>query len=150
MTTNEQNIIRLFSTADRPTYKQLIHLKKADGSALKVIEWISASVKCKCSDFAHMLLNDDVLVSKYEEKSKDEFIREVLKEWLSRNDDDPKDSAVLRTWSALAECVSDAGLDGTLTKAINDTCPSTSMLISCIIIPIIQCRISIPRYYPDR
>ena len=130
MTTNEQNILRLFSTADRPTYNQLIHLKKADGSALNVIDWISSSDKCKCSDFAHMLLNDGVLVSKYEKKSKDEFIREVLKEWLSRNDDDPNDSAVPRTWSALAECVSAAGLDGTLTKAINDACPSTGMLLS--------------------
>ena len=78
----------------------------------------------KCTDFAHMLLNDDVLVSKYEKehKANDEFVRTVLKDWLSRNDDDPNDSAVPRTWSALAECITDAGLPGALTKAINDAC----------------------------
>ena len=71
-----------------------------------------------------MLLKDDVLVNKYERESKkDEFVRKVLNDWLSRNDDDPNDTAVPRTWAALAECVTDAGLPGTLTKAINDACP---------------------------
>ena len=76
-----------------------------------------------------MLLRDDVLVSKYENecKEKDEFVREVLRDWLSRDDGDSTDSAVPRTWSALAECVSDAGLDGALAKAIRDTCPSTGL-----------------------
>ena len=66
----------------------------------------------------------DVLVSKYEKESKkDEFVRKVAKDWLSRNDDDPDDSAAPRTWADLAECVTDAGLPGALTKAINDACP---------------------------
>ena len=79
----------------------------------------------QCTDFAHMLLNDDVLVSKYEKeyKEKDLFVRGVLKDWLSRNDDDATDLAVPRTWSALAECITDAGLPGALTKAIIDACP---------------------------
>ena len=92
----------------------------------------------KCTDFAHMLLNDDVLVSKYEKeyKEKDEFVRTVLKEWLSRNDDDPNDSAVSRTWSALAECITEAGLPGALTKAINDAClPQGSFIVNFVCMP---------------
>ena len=122
----------LFHTADRPTYNQLLCLKNAsvDGSKLKVIQWITSLEQWQCTDFAHMLLNDDVLVSKYKKdyKEKDEFVREVLNDWLSRNDDDPNDSAVPRTWAALAECVTDAGLPGALTKAINDACPPAGTL----------------------
>ena len=80
----------------------------------------------QCTDFAYMLLKDDVLVSKYEKecKEKNEFVRKVLKDWLSRNDDDPNDSAAPRTWAALADCITDAGLPGALAKAIRDTFPS--------------------------
>ena len=76
-----------------------------------------------------MLLRDDVLVRRYENehKEKNEFVRMVLKNWLSRNDDDLSDSAVPRTWAALAECVTDAGLDGALAKAIRDTCTTAGM-----------------------
>ena len=120
-----------FSTADRPTYNQLLRLKNAsaDGTDLKVIQWITSLEQWQCTDFAHVLLNDDVLVSKYEKESKkDEFVRKVVKDWLSHNDDDPNDLAASRTWPALAECVTDAGLPGTLTKAINDACPSAGTL----------------------
>ena len=70
--------------------------KRADGSTLRVIQWITASEKWKCVDFAYMLLKDDLLVSKYEKecKEKEEFVRTILKDWLSRNDDDATDSAV--------------------------------------------------------
>ena len=87
----------------------------------------------QCTDFAHMLLSDDVVVRKYEKeyKEKDLFVREVLKDWLSRNDDDATDLAVPRTWSALAECITDAGLPGALTKAINDACPPQGTVYTC-------------------
>ena len=76
-----------------------------------------------------MLLKDDVLVNKYKKnyKEKDEFVREVLNDWLSRDDDDPNDSAALRTWAALAKCITDADLPGALTKAINDVCRPAGM-----------------------
>ena len=111
---------------DRPTYNQLLHFQKADGSNLKVIQWITALEQWRCIDFAHVLLKDGVLVSKYntECKEKDEFVRKVLNDWLSWNDNDPNDLAAPRTWAALAECVTDAGLPGTLAKAIRDTFPS--------------------------
>ena len=104
---------------------ELISLKKPDSCAkqLKVIEWITSHEQWKCVDFASVLLRDDVIVKKLqnEHKEKDDFVRIVLRDWLSRDDGDSTDSAVPRTWSALAECVSDAGLDGALAKAIRDS-----------------------------
>ena len=79
-----------------------------------------------------MLLRDDVLVRRYQNggMGKDEFVRTVLRDWLSRDDSDPNDLAVPRTWAALAECVTDAGLDGTLTEAIRATyCPSAGICL---------------------
>ena len=52
----------------------------------------------------------------------EEFVRKVLREWLALDDDDPNCKAVPRTWEDLAKCVTDSGLDGTLAKAIRDTC----------------------------
>ena len=73
---------------------------------------------------AHMLLKDDDLVRRYQKECKDknEFVRRVLDDWLSRDDRDLNDSVVPRTWSSLAECISDADLPGDLATAINETC----------------------------
>ena len=112
----------LIATADKPKVHELTMLKKADGTKpLDVIEWITSYEKWKCVDFVNMLLRDDVLVRKYQNdhKEKDEFVRIVLRDWILRDDNG---SAVPRTWAALAECVTDAGLDGALAKAIRDTC----------------------------
>ena len=78
----------------------------------------------QCTDLAHMLLKDDDLVNKYKQECKDknEFVRRVLDDWLSRDNRDPNDSAVPRTWSSLAECISDADLPGDLATPINDAC----------------------------
>ena len=88
-----------------------------------MIEWITSHEQWKCVDFANMLLRDGVLVRKIEieHKDKDDFVRIVLRDWLSHDDDDSTDLAVPRSWSALAECVNDAGLDGALAKAIRDS-----------------------------
>ena len=119
----------LYTAADRPQSHELISLKKDDGSKLEVTKWISAHEEWVCVDFAEMLLRNDVLVKEYqnEHKRKYNFVRAVLRDWLSRDDDDSTDSAAPRTWAALAECVTDAGLDGALAKAIRDTCPSVGM-----------------------
>ena len=112
--------------ADKPTFNQLLVLKKADGSAadsLRVIQWISSSDQYLCEDFASLLLNDPVKVKIHQRDNKDnadKFIRAVLKDWLSRDDGDP---AVPRTWEGLAQCVTDTGLNGALAKAIRDACP---------------------------
>ena len=78
----------------------------------------------QCTDLAHMLLKDDDLVRRYQKECKDknEFVRRVLDDRLSRDDRDPNDSAVPRTWSSLAECISDADLPGDLATPINDAC----------------------------
>ena len=114
-----------FTTAERPRSHELICLKNEDGTKLEVTKWLSAHEEWQCVDFAEILLRDDVSVKRYqnEHKRKYNFLRAVLKDWLLRDDGDSTDSAVPRTWSALAECVSDAGLDGALAKAIRDTCP---------------------------
>ena len=104
---------------------ELISLKKPDSSGkLEVMKWITSHEQCECVNFANMLLRDDRLVRKFQNdhKEKDEFVQIVLRNWLLRDDDDSTDSAVPRTWAALAECVTDAGLDGAFAKAIRDSC----------------------------
>ena len=121
--------VPFYDIADRPKQHELIKIKNSDGTKLEVIQWITSHEQWRCIDFADMLLKEDALVRRYKNSNmgKDEFVRTVLRNWLSRDDDDSTDSAVPRTWSALAECVSDAGLDGALVKAIRDTCPSPGM-----------------------
>ena len=104
---------------------QLISIKMNDGSgrSLRVIDWISKHPRAQCGAFAHKLLKDPVVVDKLRKMNKedDEFIPTVLSDWLSRHDQ--ADEAVPRTWGALAVCVEEAGLDGTLAKSIRDNCP---------------------------
>ena len=52
------------------------------------------------------------------QKNGDAFIHEVLKYWLSLDDDGP---GYPRTWEALGQCISVAGLDGIFAKAIRET-----------------------------
>ena len=117
-------------TADRPKSHELTTLRKDDGTKLSVTNWITSHEQWRCVDFANMLLRDDVLVRRYQNDGsmgKDEFVRTVLRDWLSRDDSDQlNDTAVPRTWAALAECVTDAGLYGALAKAIRDTCTLSS------------------------
>ena len=125
-------MITLFSfapllVADRPRFAQLIVLKNSEGPNLRIIDWITSFERSRCEDFAYLLLNNDVLVQKLLKISNNEkFVREVLREWLALDDDDPNCKAVPRTWEDLAKCVTDCGLDGTLAKAIRDTCPQES------------------------
>ena len=44
----------------------------------RIIQWITASEQWNCTDCAHMLLKDGVLVSKYEKEYK-EFVRMILR-----------------------------------------------------------------------
>ena len=119
----------MHAAAERPSYNQLLKLKKADGSTLQIVKTLSSFKLHQCEDFAYLLLRDDVQVRKLKsdyEENKDQFVRAVLKDWLSRDDSDSSDSAVPRTWEALAQCVTDAELDGTLVKAIREACTPTS------------------------
>ena len=109
------------------------YLKKADGSALRVIRWISSLEQWQCSDLAHMLLKDGALVRRHQKECKDknEFVRRVLDDWLSRDDGDLNDSSVPRTWSSLVECVRYADLPGDLATAINEACAGMNGLECC-------------------
>ena len=110
--------------ADRPRFAQLIVLKNPEGHDLRIIDWITTFKRSQCEDLAYLLLNNDVQVGKLVNISNNEdFVRKVLREWLALDDGNPNCTAVPRTWEDLAKCVTDCGLDGTLAKAIRDTCP---------------------------
>ena len=107
---------------------ELVNIKTNDGSGtpLRIIDWIAVHSYIKCNYFAHILLKDKdgVIVArlrKYNKKD-DAFVYAVLREWLSIPDDSASKAAP-RTWKALAECVGEAGLEGTLAKAIRENCP---------------------------
>ena len=112
--------------ADKPTMRQLIVLKKSDGSEghLRVVDWITSLPRSKCDDFAYVLLNNMIRVRSHRKQATcdDEFIRAVLEDWLSQPDRGSADEALPCTWEALADCVEDAGLDRALAEAIRDNC----------------------------
>ena len=115
------SVLSYFHLADKPTMNQLISLKKTDGSGeyLRIIKWISSLSRSECVDFAHKLLVDPVKVRTHQKLSNsDEFVRAVLEDWCDGS------RSVPRTWTALADCMEDAGLPGDLVKAIRETCPS--------------------------
>ena len=89
----------------------------------KIISRISAHSSVDCEDFAELLLKETTTVNKLrnENTSDDKFVRAVLRNWLSRIDDDPKDPALPRTWESLAQCMELAGLKGVLVEHVRDT-----------------------------
>lgn len=92
-------VISLHAAAERPSYNQLLNLKKADGSVLQVVKTLSSFELHQCEDFAYLLLCDDVQVRKLKsdcKENKDKFVRAVLKDWLSHDDGDSSDPAVPR------------------------------------------------------
>lgn len=93
-------VISLHAAAERPSYNQLLNLKKADGSVLQVVKTLSSFELHQCEDFAYLLLRDDVQVRKLKsdcKENKDKFVRAVLKDWLSHDDGDSSNPTVPRT-----------------------------------------------------
>ena len=105
--------------------KELIYIRKKDGSKLKIMTEITRFGPTACRDLATMLLGDDTVVRKlhYEAKDDDDmFIREVFDNWLNRDDEDSTDSAVPRTWEELCICIEDTPeLPGSLAREIRKT-----------------------------
>ena len=104
---------------------ELISMQKRDGSKgkLRIIEWITSHEPTQCDDFAHKLLVDKLSVKKLHTKhqnDKDEFVRGVLKRWISRDDGDEDEESVECTWEALVSCCQEAGLDGDFVKLLRD------------------------------
>ena len=89
----------------------------------KIISRITAHSSADCEDFAELLLKETTTVDKLRNENKrvENFVRAVLRNWLSRNDNDPKDPAVPRTWESLAQCMKLAGLEGVLVEHVRDT-----------------------------
>ena len=120
-------MIILYYTASRPTMNELISMQKRDGSKgkLKIIKWITSHKPTQCDDFANKLLVDKLPVKELRKKHQgdDEFVRAVLKRWISRDDDDEDEESVECTWEALVSCCQEADLDGDFVKLLRDNVP---------------------------
>ena len=110
--------------ADRPTFAELIVLNNPEGDDLRIIDSIASFDHSRYGDLANLLLKNDIQVrTLLKISNNEEFVREVLREWLALDDDDPNCKAVPRTWEDLAKCVTNCGPEcGALAKAIRDAC----------------------------
>ena len=107
----------LINPAARPEWKDLIEMDRKDGKGtLRIIDFIATHSPSKVDDFAQLLLNDHVLVQGLHEDKKDkkEFVRAVLKEWISNVDG----HAVPCTWESLLQLMKRAALDGVTVRDI--------------------------------
>ena len=104
---------------------ELISMQKKDGSKgnLRIIEWIASHEQTHSVEFAHKLLVDKLLVEDLHKKhqDEDEFIRAVLKRWISRDAYDEDKESLECTWEALVQCCQDAGLNGDFVKLLRDS-----------------------------
>ena len=120
-------ISSLLILVPRPTFGELICMKKRDGSSkdLRIIDWITTHNRAKCEDFANKLLNDRLSVRKLNKKYENDdelFVRAVLDKWLGRDDDDEKGSLSC-TWETLVKCVEESGLDEEFLKLLRENVP---------------------------
>ena len=102
----------------------LITIDRKDGQGkLRIIDFIVTHSESKVDDFAHLLLKDHNVVRGLHNDNKDkrEFVRAVLKRWVS-TDGRP---AVPRTWKSLIEVMRDADLDGVTVMDIENNLPTT-------------------------
>ena len=85
---------------------KLVSIQKRDGSKgkLRIIKWITSHEPTQCADFAHKLLVNKLSVKEIHTKhqnDKDEFVRAVLKRWISKDDGDEDEESLECTWEAL-------------------------------------------------
>lgn len=121
-------LVYVHYTAPRPTMNELITMDCKDGSGekLQIIRWITSHPSTQCSDFALMLLQHSPTVRELRKRhgnDDDEFVRAVLRQWLSRDDDDILEPSVPCTWESLIKCVEDAGLAGEFFKLLRENVP---------------------------
>ena len=99
----------------------LMKTEKMGSGKLGIISVMTASPFFQCVTFAELLLRDTATVMKLREENDDDmFVHAVLSDWLSRDDDDPNDLAVPRTWEALAQSMEDAGLNKVLVQNVRN------------------------------
>ena len=89
----------LLSVVRRPTH--------SDREGKNLLHHISKYDREKLHDFAYLLLNDqdNKHVPSLEAPGNKKFLENVLKNWLSRDDNDKDDPAHPRTWKAFAYCL---------------------------------------------
>ena len=107
---------------------ELIIMERKDGSRekLQIIRWITSHQSTQCSGFALMLLRNPPTVRELRKRhgnDDDEFVRAVLWQWLSRDDDDVLEPSVPCTWESLIKCVEDVGLDREFVKLLREYVP---------------------------
>ena len=110
--------------AARPGIGDLIAIDQKDRQGkLHIIDFIVTHSESKVDDFAHLLLKDHNVVRglHHDNKDKREFVRAVLKKWVS-TDGRP---AVPRTWESLIEVMKDADLDEVTVIDIENNLPTT-------------------------
>ena len=83
---------------------------------LRIIDFVSTHSFSQVDDFAQLLLKDRVKVQGLHEDNKDkkQFIRAVLKEWISN----VNSHAVPCTWKSLVQVMKSAALDGVTVQDI--------------------------------
>ena len=115
------------TTVSRPTMNDLISMKKRDGARgkLTIIEGLTAHERAKCEDFADKLLVDPMTVMKLrtDHENKGEFVRAVLRRWISRNDSDDDEESRPCTWEALITCSREANLNGKFVSLLQENLP---------------------------
>ena len=103
--------------AAKPEWKDLIEMDRKDGKGkLRIIDFISTHPSSKVDDFADLLLIDHVIVQGLHEDKKDkkQFVRAVLKEWISNLNG----YAVPCTWESLVQVMRSSALDGVTVRDI--------------------------------
>ena len=114
----------LFAGNQRPTKRELLVVRKKDGSRLNIMFEITSYGPTASEDLATLLLGDDSVVKKLRLECKDDndaFVRKVFDTWLSQDDDDSTRSTAPCTWEELCLCVEDTpGLPGSLVKGIRN------------------------------
>ena len=98
----------------RPTFPELISVRKSDGTQLRVLDHISVLRHAQLLNFGYKLLNDKLHVQRIARDHRDDdemLLHEIFISWLARDDSNRKDPAFPRTWRALAYCLEETTED---------------------------------------
>ena len=97
---------------------ELVGISTPGGAVVSTVGIISAHHRAMCVQFAHVLLNDRLLVEKFQNKHSDvdEFVNAVVSKWLASG---------TGTWEDLLEAMARADMDRNGIRKIRDAIPLT-------------------------
>ena len=97
---------------------ELVGISTPGGAVVSTVGIISAHPMTNCIQFAHVLLNDRLLVEKFQNKHSDvdEFVNAVVSKWLASG---------TGTWEDLLEAMAKADMDRNEIRKIRDVIPLT-------------------------